>query len=104
MSQGKIIKVAPDATALLAPLACKGEFDAYSTNLEMFDYLDENQTRGVTDFIPDYEQIPKSKKGPAILILAVTMLIVLLPIILLALLMGFIVNQIKFSKKLKAEL
>ncbi len=98
---GKLIKVAPDATTLLAPLACKGEFDAYSTKLELFDYINENNSRKVSEYIPDYEQVPKSKKGLGILIVSALLLFILLPFILLALLAGFISNKIKYSKKIK---
>ncbi len=98
---GKIVKVAPNATALLAPLACKGEFDAYETELELFEYLDSSQNRSVPSFTPGYEQIPASKKGPAIIILGAVGIILTLPIILVAVLLGFIINQIKYSDKIK---
>lgn len=98
---GKILKVAPDATALLAPLACKGEFDAYNTKLDMYEYLSENESRNVTEYIPDYECIPKSRKGPAIIAAGVLFLLTFLPIILILLLFGFLKNQIKYGKKIK---
>ncbi len=98
---GKIVKVAPDATALLAPLACKGEFDAYNTTLEMFDYLSENEKREPIEYLPDYENIPKSKKGPAIIIFGILIVLAFLPLILLILLFGFLKNQIKYGKKIK---
>ena len=98
---GKILKVAPDATALLAPLACKGEFDAYNTKLDMYEYLSENESRNFTEYIPDYECIPKSGKGPAIIATGVLFLLTFLPIILILLLFGFLKNQIKYGKKIK---
>lgn len=98
---GKILKVAPNATALLAPLACKGEFDAYRTNLKLYEYVDKNHRREYPAYIPDYESIPKSKKGPVILGIGLIALIISFPILLIALLIGFITNQIKFKKYLK---
>ena len=98
---GKLIKVAPDAVSLLAPLAYKGEFDAYNTSLEILSFVDENSRREITLKPDPLEAIPKSKKGPAILICAVAAIIALLPLLLLALTIGFINNQIKFGKKIK---
>lgn len=98
---GKIIKVAPNATSLLAPLACKGEFDAYRTDLKKFNYIDENTSVEHPAYIPDYEAIPKSRKGPIILGFGIISLIILLPILIITLLLGFISNQIKYSKKIK---
>lgn len=98
---GKIVKVAPNATALLAPLACKGEIDAYEAKLELYKYLSENESREVKEFIPEYENIHKSKKGPAIIITGALLLIALLPLILLVLLFGYLNNQIKYGKKIK---
>lgn len=98
---GKIVKVAPNATALLAPLACRGEFDAYETELELFEYLGEDKSRETKEHIPEYEKVPKSKKGPAIIIFGVLLLIAFLPLILLILLFGFLRNQIRYSKKIK---
>lgn len=98
---GKILKVAPNATALLAPLACKGEFDAYNTNLELYDYISDDKTRETKEYIPEYENISKSKKGPGIIITGVLLLLVFLPIILLMLIFGYLKNQIKYGKKLK---
>ncbi len=98
---GKIVKVAPDATALLAPLCCKGEFAAYDTELEIFSFVEEGNSREYPQYTPEYETMPKSHKGPVILIGLILAVLVLLPIILLALLLGFLINQIKYSKKIK---
>ena len=98
---GKILKVAPNATALLAPLACKGEFDAYETNLKLYDYITEDKSATVSEYIPEYESIAKSKKGPAIIITGALLLLVLLPLILLMVIFGYLKNQIKYGKKIK---
>lgn len=98
---GKLIKVAPDAVSLLAPLAFKGEFNAYSSELPLFDYVEEGSKRIIPQSTDLFESIPKSKKGPAIIITGALLIIILLPFILLALLLGFINNQIKYSKKIK---
>lgn len=96
---GKIVKVASNATDLLAPLACKGEFDAYKTNLPLFEYLPEDKSRKTAAYIPEYEAIPNSKKGPAIICFGVLAIIAFIPLILLIVLFGFLKNQIKYSKK-----
>ncbi len=98
---GKIIKVAPNATALLAPLACKGEFDAYETELEILSYLSEDEYRESVEYFPEYESIPKSKKGPAIIVFGALFILVFLPLLLVILLFGFLKNQIKYGKKIK---
>lgn len=98
---GKLIKVAPDAVGLLAPLAFKGEFDAYNTSLDIFSYIEENSKRELSPKADPFEAIPKSKKGPAILIGSIIIIIALLPLLLLALIIGFINNQIKFGNKIK---
>lgn len=96
---GKIVKVAPDATSLLAPLACQGEFDAYNTELKLFDYISENESREITEHVPEYVKMKKSKKGPAIIVFAVIGILLFLPIVLLMLLFGFLNNKIKYGKK-----
>lgn len=98
---GKLIKVAPDAVSLLAPLAYKGEFDAYSTNLPIFNYVDEGSKREAPKATDPFAEIPKSNKGPAILAVGILSIIALLPLILLLLLFGFLNNQIKYGKKIK---
>ena len=98
---GKLIKVAPDAVSLLAPLAFKGEFDAYNTELPVFDYVEEGSKREAPEAKDPFAEIPKSKKGPAILAIGIISVIAFLPLILLLLLFGFINNQIKYGKKIK---
>lgn len=98
---GKLIKVAPDAVSLLAPLAYKGEFDAYNTKLEIFDYVEEKSKREIPQTSDPFKDVPKSNKGPAIIVIGLIAVIALLPLILLALLFGFINNQIKYGKKIK---
>lgn len=98
---GKIVKVAPNATGLLAPLCCKGEFDAYDTELEIFTFVEEGNRFEYPQYTPEYEAMPKSRKGPAILMGLIFSVLIFLPIILIALLFGFIINQIKYSKKIK---
>lgn len=96
---GKLIKVAPDAVSLLAPLAYKGEFDAYTTKLKIFDYVEEGTKSEVPQAKDPFAEIPKSKKGPAIIAIGLLSVIALLPLILLLLLFGFINNKIKYGKK-----
>ena len=98
---GKLIKVAPDAVSLLAPLAYKGEFDAYNAELPVFDYVDEGSKRNIPETKDPFAEIPRSRKGPAIIITGLLCVIGFLPIILLLLLFGYINNQIKYGKKIK---
>ncbi len=98
---GKLIKVAPDAVSLLAPLAYKGEFNAYNCDLELFDFVEEGSSRNISSAPDPFKAIPRSQKGPGIIITGAVLLILLLPFILLALLLGFIINQIKYGKKIK---
>ncbi len=101
LNLGKLVKVAPDAVGLLAPLAHKGEFDAYSTELEILPFVEENDKRETPPETDPFSDIPKSKKGPAIIVTGVLAVILLLPLLLLALLFGFINNHIKYGKKIK---
>ncbi len=98
---GKLIKVAPDAVGLLAPLAYKGEFDAYNAELAVFDYVEEGSKREVPEAKDPFAEIPQSRKGPAIIIFGLLGIIIFLPLIILLLLFGFISNQIKYSKEIK---
>ncbi len=98
---GKLIKVAPNAVELLAPLAFKGEFDAYNTTLTISDFIDEGRKADTPKTADPFESILKSRKGPAIIVVGAVLLLALLPIILTALLIGFITNQIKYGKKIK---
>lgn len=98
---GKLIKVAPNAVELLAPLAYKGEFDAYNTTLQLADYVAEGDKKEKPYAVDPFADIPKSRKGPAIIVLGAVLLLILLPIILILLLIGFINNQIKYGKKIK---
>ncbi len=98
---GKLIKVAPNAVGLLAPLAFKGEFDAYETELEILDYIENGYAREIPTAEDPLSSIPKSKKGLPILIIGALAIIALLPLLLILLLIGFIVNQIKYGKKIK---
>ena len=98
---GKLVKVAPDAVSLLAPLAYKSEFDAYNAELPVFDYVEEGSESKAPEAKDPFAEIPKSRKGPAILAIGLIGAIAFLPLILLLLLFGFINNQIKYGKKIK---
>lgn len=101
LNLGKIVKVAPDAVGLLAPLAHKGEFDAYNTELEILPFVEENDRRETLKKEDPFAEIPRSKKGPAIIIIGAIAVIAFLPLIILALLLGFLNNRIKYGRKIK---
>ena len=101
LNLGKLVKVAPDAVSLLAPLAYKGEFDAYNTELEIFSFVDENSKRAIPQAPDPFAEIPKSRKGPAIIAVGAVALVALLPLILLLFLLAIANNSIKYGKKIK---
>ncbi len=98
---GKLVKVAPNAVELLAPLAYKSEIDAYNTVLPIADFVTQGNKKEIPRSVNPFECIPQSQKGPRIIFLCAVLFIALLPIIVVALLIGFIANQIKYGKKIK---
>ena len=97
----KILKVVPDAGSLVEPLLYNAGIDAYTADLEIFDYCKAGE-QGKPLPVPEKRAaVKKSKKGLPILLCAVLILLVFLPVWLLLLLCGFVKNQIRYGKKLK---
>ncbi len=93
----KITKVSSSACDLIEPLLYNNKIDSYSAELKIFDYESTEKLSW-----PDKEiTVRDSKKGPAVLISLILVLIAFLPIWILIILIAFLNNQIKYSKKLK---
>lgn len=99
----KIVKVAPDATHLLAPLALKSEFDAYTAQMPIFDYVPQGEIREAQPSENPFDKFPKSKKGKGIIGVALLCAIPLFILLILPLIFGFIKNSIKYRKKIKSH-
>lgn len=97
----KLIKVASNASELVESLLYNPAFDSYNTELKVCEYIQEGE-KGERISLPIKNQtVKKSRKGPAVIIIAILLLITFLPLILILLAFGFINNQIKYRKKLK---
>ena len=98
----KILKVAPNAAALVKPLLYNSKIDAYFADLEIFPYVAKGEKTSVKLEFPSVAQtVKKSRKGLPIIIITAFILIAFLPIWLLLLLFGYLSNKIKFADKLK---
>ncbi len=97
----KIIKVVPDAASLVEPLLYKSGFDSYNSELPVYPYISEGEY-GEKIKMPEKKQtVRKSKKGPAIVIGFALILLAFLPMWLIIILFAFLINQIKYGKKMK---
>lgn len=97
----KILKVAHDASGLVESLLYKSDVDSYNAKLQIYPYVKEGE---IGKNIPVSEKeitVKNSKKGLPIIIVAALFLIAFLPVWLLLILFAFIINQIKYGKKLK---
>ncbi len=89
---GKALKVAPDLAGLVEPLLYNSGIDAYKATLDPSAPKDDR---------PRESTVRRSKKGLPIIIVTALLLILLLPLWLTALLVAFLVNQIRYGKKMK---
>ena len=98
----KITKVASSLTELVEPLLFSSKIDSYEAELEIFPFNESVVKNFKTLEFPDVPKTVKdSKKGLPIILTAALLLILLLPVWLLILLTGFVINQIKYADKLK---
>lgn len=97
----KLIKVASNTSELVESLLYCKNFDSYNCSLKIFDYFKEGESgeKITSPSIP--KTVNKSKKGPFILGAGIVLVIAFLPLIMIVLLFGFIINQIKYRNKLK---
>ncbi|MGN0448504.1 MAG: metallophosphoesterase family protein [Acutalibacteraceae bacterium] len=90
---GKLLKGADSVQALVEPLLFNSGICDEKAVLNLYGDFPKKQEQ-TTHFI-------KSKKALPIVILLVLLVIIFLPVILIALGSGFVVNQIKYGKKMK---
>lgn len=84
------------------PLIHNRGINAYETELPIMPFYDEGEQGEVAEEEKPEHTI-KSKKGLPIIIISVLLLIILLIPLALVLLVGFIINQIKYGKEIKID-
>lgn len=98
----KIIKVTDNVSDLVEPLVFNKGLPDHDVTLPLYATKEE-----IDKIKPDFQQtVNKSKKGLPIIITLILLIIVLFPVIPLALvilLIAFLYNKFKYSKKLKEE-
>ncbi len=98
----KITKVSSSLVDLVEPLLYNPKIDSYEAVLEIYSF---NKSAGENfkklSFPEVQKTVKNSQKGLPIIIITILLLIITLPIWILLLLAGFIINQIKYGDKLK---
>lgn len=98
----KIIKVSSDLTELVKPLLYNDKIDSYESLLDIYPFIDkEGDSFNKIQWKKVPETVKKSKKGFAVILVFVLLLLAFLPLWILLLLIGFVSNQIKYADKLK---
>lgn len=98
----KLIKGASSVADIVEPLLYNSGICDREATLRLYPlYSSDNPAPEIKDEEKIEATVRKSKKGPAVIIVAVLLIILLLPIELLALLFGFVSNQIRFGKDIK---
>ncbi len=97
----KLLKVVPDAASLVESLLYNPKIDAYNADLKIYPFIKAGESFEKISFPQKLETVKKSKKGPAIIISAVLILLMFLPLWLIIILIAFLNNQIKYGKKFK---
>ncbi len=98
----KILKVVPNASALVEPLLYNPKIDSYFADLEIFPYVKAGESVSKKLSFKTVDSTVKcSRKGLPILAAALVTLVALLPIWLILVLIGYVINNIKYKDKLK---
>ncbi len=98
----KITKVSSSAADLVRPLLYNSGIDSYNSELEIYPYISDSDSEfKKVEFISIPCTVKKSRKGLTILTVSVLLILLFLPIWLVLILIGFIINQIKYKDKLK---
>ncbi len=97
----KIIKVVPDAASLVEPLLYNHKIDAYEAELKIFPFKSEGESFEKLDWPDKTVTVKQSKKGPAIIFFGALILLITLPVWVWLVLGAFLINRIKYAKKLK---
>lgn len=97
----KITKVATSTSELVESLLYNPKIDSYKADLSVFPYVEKGESsHQKLEWQKIKSTVRKSNKGLPILICTSILLITLLPVWLLLVLTGVIINQIKFGKKI----
>lgn len=96
----KLLKVSDSLCDFVEPLLHNTGIPAYNAVLPIMPYYEEGE-QGPVSPEPERSARKKSRKGVPIVIVGILALIVLLIPILLALLIGFIVNQVRYGRFMK---
>ena len=98
----KITKVSSTTAELVEPLLYNCKIDSYKAELEIFPVVSAGDSPNKKlEFIPRKSDVKKSRKGLPIIIVLALIIIAFLPVWLILLLSGFIINRIKYGNKLK---
>lgn len=98
----KITKVSSSAAELVEPLLYNPKIDSYKSNLKIYNYVEEGECGfEKVEWNSVKTNVKKSRKGLPIILLFILILIAFLPLWIVLLLIGFIINQIKYGKKFK---
>ena len=97
----KIIKVVPDAASLVEPLLYNSKIDAYNAELEIFPFITKGESFKQLVWPDKKITVKQSKKGPAIIVIGALTLILTMVIWIWIVLGAFLINRIKYGKKLK---
>lgn len=97
----KIIKVVPDSASLVEPLLYNCKIDAYNAELEIFPFITKGEDFKQLVWPDKKITVKQSKKGPAIIIIGALTLILTMFIWIWIVLGAFLINRIKYGKKLK---
>lgn len=98
----KLIKVSDSLFDFVEPLIHNRSIPSYNTVLPIMPFYGEGEQGPVPEEVRQ-ERTIKSKKGPGIIAALVIGLIVLLIPLILIFGIGFVVNQIKYGKKMKID-
>lgn len=98
----KITKVSSSAAELVEPLLYNPAIDSYKAELEIFPVVSAGDTPNKKlEFIRKESKVRKSKKGLPVIVALALIVVLFLPVWLILILSGFVINYIKYGKKFK---
>lgn len=97
----KLVKVSDNVRDIIEPLLYNSGIPSYNAILPIMPFYSGDEKGKKPEVQPQPDTVKKSKKGLPIVIIAILLIILSLPILLPVLLIGFVVNQIKYRKYLK---
>ncbi len=96
----KITKVSSCAADLVEPLLYNDKIDSYTAQLKIYEQAEARDSKRL-NWPPKKITVKQSKKGLPILIIGAIILVAFLPVWVLLIVAGYIINQIKYGKKIK---